>query len=152
MGLSAKRQVEIGRVCLVNFGPDEGQICVVVNVLDSNQAIVDGLTADGLTRQAINFKKLSLTDLKIPGIWLDARSVTVYKCAAKDGTVAKWNATSWAKRRAVRTARANANDFDRFKILIARKKKNQAVAKALNGGKKKAAAPAKKGKVGKGKK
>ena len=32
-----KRLVEIGRVALINSGPDEGKLCVIVDVVDQNR-------------------------------------------------------------------------------------------------------------------
>ena len=32
-----KKFVEIGRVCLVNYGPDVGKLCVIIDVVDSNR-------------------------------------------------------------------------------------------------------------------
>jgi ribosomal protein L14E/L6E/L27E len=29
--------VEIGRVCLVNYGPDEGKLCTIIDVVDGNK-------------------------------------------------------------------------------------------------------------------
>ena len=36
----------------------------------------------------------------------------------------KWNATSWAKKIATRATREGLNDFDRFKLMIAKKQVN----------------------------
>lgn len=59
------RFVEVGRVCLVNYGPDHGRLCVIVDVVDGNKALVDGPRAvTGVARQIMPFKRLSLTDLK----------------------------------------------------------------------------------------
>ena len=90
-----KRFVEIGRVALVNYGKDYGKLVVIVDVIDQTrvnpfsnfssffifnqshlndflkmcalfvfclQALVD---APDLERIPINFKRLSLTDIKI---------------------------------------------------------------------------------------
>eukprot|EP00951_Prasinocladus_malaysianus_P003678 scaffold26005_cov30-Prasinocladus_malaysianus.AAC.1 len=37
------RNVEIGRVALVNYGPDYGKLVVISDVLDHKRALVDGL-------------------------------------------------------------------------------------------------------------
>ncbi|KAG0544735.1 hypothetical protein BDA96_02G302100 [Sorghum bicolor] len=57
-----KRFVEIGRVALVNYGKDYGRLVVIVDVVDQNRALVD---APDMIRCQINFKRLSLTDIKI---------------------------------------------------------------------------------------
>ena len=35
-----KRFVEIGRVALINSGPDEGKLCVIVDVVDQNRVSI----------------------------------------------------------------------------------------------------------------
>lgn len=58
------RYVEIGRVCLINYGPDQGKLCTIIDVVDSNKALIDGpKDLTGVVRQMIPFKRLSLTDL-----------------------------------------------------------------------------------------
>lgn len=76
--MSFKRFVELGRVALIQFGPDEGKLCTIVDVVDHNRVLVDGpepLT--GVHRQAINLKRLMLTDIK-----LKAKLNASQKCAA----------------------------------------------------------------------
>jgi hypothetical protein len=63
---SSQRFVEIGRVCVITYGPDAGKLATIVNVLDNNRALVDGpepLT--GVHRHAINLKRVQLTNIKI---------------------------------------------------------------------------------------
>lgn len=43
----------------------------------------------------------------------------------------KWESSSWGKRLAKAKARKATSDFDRFKVMIARKKKSQIVKKQL---------------------
>ncbi|CAI0385806.1 unnamed protein product [Linum tenue] len=57
-----KRYVEIGRVALINYGKDYGKLVVIVDVVDQNRALVD---APDMVRSQLNFKRLTLTDIKI---------------------------------------------------------------------------------------
>ena len=43
----------------------------------------------------------------------------------------KWESSSWGKKLARASARKNLTDFDRFKVMLARKKKSQIVKKQL---------------------
>jgi len=36
--------VEVGRVCCINYGPDAGKICVIVDIVDQARALVDGVS------------------------------------------------------------------------------------------------------------
>ncbi len=69
------RFVEIGRVGLVNFGPDYGQLVTIIDVLDDNRVLIDS-TTDVVGRQVMNLKRITLTDLKVK-IQRQARYVAV---------------------------------------------------------------------------
>ena len=36
---SFKRFVEVGRVALINYGSDEGKLCVIVEIIDGNKVL-----------------------------------------------------------------------------------------------------------------
>ncbi|KAG1655043.1 hypothetical protein FOA52_008794 [Chlamydomonas sp. UWO 241] len=123
-----KRYVEIGRVVLVNYGPEYGKLYVISDVVDQSRALVD---APDATRKMMNFKRLALTDLTVAIPRLASKKVLNAKLA-EDGTFAKFAATSWGKKLAKQTATANMNDFDRFKATATRVKKARAVRKVFN--------------------
>ena len=83
---------------------------------------------NGVRRQVINFKALSLTGIVVP-ISRGARLKHLTKVWKAEGIEDKWNKTPEARRLAVRAARAAANDFDRFKVRHARKQRAMAMAK-----------------------
>jgi hypothetical protein len=58
--------VEIGRVCLINYGDQAGKLCTIVDVIDQNAALVDGPQAlTGVHRQSMSLRNLSLTPFKV---------------------------------------------------------------------------------------
>ncbi|KAK9768770.1 hypothetical protein K7432_000291, partial [Basidiobolus ranarum] len=61
---SFKRIVEVGRVVLLNHGPEAGKLAVIVEILDHNRAIVDGPTT-GVSRQAYAYRRLTMTPLVV---------------------------------------------------------------------------------------
>merc|ERR1719231_2010834 len=63
-------------------------------------------------------KRLSLTDFKST-IPRGAREKTLKLALEKDGIMAKWENTAWAKKLKAKKARADMNDFDRFKLMVA---------------------------------
>merc|ERR1712166_789762 len=89
-----RRYVELGRVCMVNFGEDYGKLVVIVDVIDNNRALVD---APGMVRRQYNFKRLGLTDIVISiGKAPDAATLKkAWTSADVDGTFA---ASSWGKK------------------------------------------------------
>merc|ERR1719199_1325 len=75
-------------------------------------------------------KRLSLTDIK-SAIPRGAREKTLKSAMTKDDTMGKWGKTAWGKKLNAQKARAAMNDFDRFKLMVARKKRSAMVKKAL---------------------
>lgn len=115
-----RRYVEIGRVALVNYGPQYGKLVVIVDVIDQNRALIDSPT---IVRTQINFKRLSLTDIKID---ISRNPLKKELKAAIDAADVhnKWDSSSWGRKLIVQKRRAALNDFDRFKVMVARIKVN----------------------------
>ena len=113
------RFVEIGRVCLVNYGPDEGKLATIIDVVDQNKCLIDG---DNIQRQIINFRRIALTDFKVK-IARNARGKTLAAAWKKDDIASKWGATAWAKKLIAKKKRANLNDFERFQVMKAKQQK-----------------------------
>ncbi|KAI4364542.1 hypothetical protein MLD38_020618 [Melastoma candidum] len=131
-----KRFVEIGRVALVNYGKDYGRLVVIVDVVDQNRALVD---APDMVRTQMNFKRLSLTDLKIDIKRVPKKS-TLIKALEDADVKNRWEKSSWGRKLIVQKRRAALNDFDRFKLMLAKIKRASVVRKELSSLKKQAAA------------
>ena len=125
------RFVEIGRIVMINYGENEGKLATIIDVVDANRALVDGpASRTGVKRHMLNFKRMSLTDIKID-IPLNARQRTLGKAfdaADVNGTFA---GSSWGKKLERKRKRSAMNDFDRFKLMIAKKQKSRAVNNTL---------------------
>lgn len=121
------RQVEVGRVVLVTYGPLYGELAVVVEIIDHQRMLVQGTN---VPRQSMSVKRATLTAIviKVPR---GAGTVAINKAIAKQDLAAKWAETAWAKKVAVRDSKAQMNDFDRFKNMIVRKKASLAARKAF---------------------
>jgi len=143
-----RRFVQIGRVVLITRGPDEGKLAVIIDIVDENRAFIDGpANITGVQRQTINFKHVSLTDIVVE-IPRAPRQATLAKAVKAADVQAKWAKSTWAKKRNARAHRATLGDFDRFKVMVARKKRNAVIGveqrKLIKSGNK-AAKPAAKG-------
>ncbi|KFO33305.1 60S ribosomal protein L14 [Fukomys damarensis] len=114
-----RRFVEVGRVAYVSFGPHAGKLVAIVDVIDQNRALVDGPCTQ-VRRQAMPFKCMQLTDfiLKFPH---SARQKYVRQAWKKADINTKWAATRWAKKIEARERKAKMTDFDRFKVMKAKK-------------------------------
>jgi large subunit ribosomal protein L14e len=126
-----KRFVEVGRVVLINYGPETGKLATIIDIVDQNKCLIDGpAEITGVSRQVIPFKRLALTDIVVK-IQMNAREKTLKKAWTEADVMAKWEASSWAKKLASRKKRASLSDFDRFKVMVAKKQKSAIIAKKL---------------------
>ncbi|KAI3997879.1 hypothetical protein MKX01_040382 [Papaver californicum] len=130
-----KRYVEIGRVALVNYGEDYGKLVVIVDVIDQNRALVD---APDMERSQMNFKRLSLADIKIDIGRIPKKKALIDAMEAAD-VKKKWESSSWGRKLFVQKKRASLNDFDRFKVMLAKIKRGGAIRQELAKLKKQAA-------------
>jgi large subunit ribosomal protein L14e len=124
------RYMEVGRIVLINYGPDKGKLACVIDIVDQNKCLIDAPTGQGVARQVISYGRIALTDLTVK-IQRNARQKTLEKAYADAGTLEAWEQSSWAKKLSARSKRANLNDFGRFKVMVAKKQKAQIIATKL---------------------
>eukprot|EP01036_Dinobryon_divergens_P023163 gene23162-31482_t len=126
------RFVEVGRVVLINFGPDAGKLATVIDVVDSKRIFVDGpQSITGVHRQVIAIKRVSLTDIVVGGVHRNSKLKNITAAWKDQDILSKWESSAWAKRLSSKKTRANLSDFDRFKVMIAKKQKAKIVADKL---------------------
>ena len=131
-------------MAFINYGDDYGKLVVIVDMVDMNRVLVDGL--GHFPRVMYPLRRLTLTRLRIP-ILRGARTGTLKKAAAKFELDKKWADTRACQKLERAKSRAATTDFDRFKIMVFRKQRGYAVRHKDLG-----KAPAKKGGKAKGKK
>ncbi|CDH53658.1 60s ribosomal protein l14 [Lichtheimia corymbifera JMRC:FSU:9682] len=119
---SFKRQVEVGRVVLLN----NNKLAVIIDIVDHKRVLIDGPTT-GVARQAWTLRHLTLTNLVVKGLPRNAGQSTVKKCLEKNDTLNTWAKSAWAQKLAQRQVRANLSDFDRFKVQKLKNKRRVAV-------------------------
>ncbi|XP_078739482.1 large ribosomal subunit protein eL14 [Lampetra fluviatilis] len=124
-----KRFVEVGRVAYIAFGPHEGKLITIVDVIDQNRALVEG-PCTGVRRQAMSFKCMQLTNIIIKFPY-GARQKTVRAAWEKGEVDKKWGESNWAKKIEARTKRAKMTDFDRFKLMKAKRMRNRIIKAEL---------------------
>ena len=126
-----RKFVEIGRVVVINYGPLSGKLAVVVDILNTSKVLVHG-PKEGVRRQEISLKRLTLTEFKLDikrGIHKD----DLVKAIEAEKIDEKFKETSYGKRMARRIKRASLTDFDRFKVMRLRQKRASLRGKVLKG-------------------
>jgi len=123
--------IEIGRVVCINYGPNAGKLCVIVDVMNQNFALVDGANqAGGVGRTTLNSKHMAITPIKID-VARSAKSKSVEAVWTGADVLGQWAASSWGKKHAKQAKRANCSDFDRFNTMLLRKKRSQIIGREL---------------------
>ena len=84
----------------------------------------------GVSRQVISYGRIALTDFTID-ISRSAGTKEITSAWSDSDVQAKWDATSWAKKLSAKAKRAGLSDFDRFKVMVARKQRSAIIAKKL---------------------
>lgn len=110
--------MEVGRVARVNYGSQEGELAVIVDIINDHRVLVDG---EHIKRQVIPIKRLQLTRLTVP-VGRGSRTGAVRAVLSKEGLAKKWADSHNGKLNAQRVRRAKLNDFERFKVTILRKR------------------------------
>ena len=119
--------VEVGRLAVINFGNLVDKLCVIVDIVDDKRVLVDVLDTKE-PRQTIPIQRLKLTDF-VAKIERAAAPEAVAKAAAE--FVEKFNETKWGKKIAADHAKAQLNDFQRFKYEQLKAKRDSLVAQEL---------------------
>eukprot|EP01038_Epipyxis_sp_PR26KG_P008233 gene8233-11141_t len=126
------RFVEIGRVVLINYGPDAGKLATIIDVVDAKRVLIDGpQSITGVHRQVLALKRLSLTDVLLEKVYRGATQKSLKKAWTEQKALEKWQSSAWAKKLDSKKKRANLSDFDRFKVMVAKKQKSKIVADKL---------------------
>merc|ERR1711967_94174 len=123
--------VKIGSIVRMNYGPDLNKLATVVNIVDDGP---ENLT--GIPRSVVTLKRVSLTGLEI-NITREARQKQLNKAWGDAKIQDKWNASPYAATLKRRSTRAGLSDFDRFKVMVARKARSVKVTAAMKKMKKK---------------
>ncbi|KAJ3562391.1 hypothetical protein NP233_g9606 [Leucocoprinus birnbaumii] len=129
-GLEIILVLTIGVVILIRDGPLSGKIAVIAEIIDHNRAIIDG-PSTGVPRQSFPYKHLLLTPFKLTKLPRGAGSGVIQKLVEREGIVEKWDKSAWAQKRATKEKRQSLGDFDRFKVMLAKKQRRDVVRKAL---------------------
>ena len=117
---------------LINYGPDAGKIATVIDVVDSKRILIDGPKSQtDVKRQVIGIKRVSLTDIVVEGLGVGAKENKLDVQFEEQNILEKWEESSWSKKLQRKQTRANTGDFDRFRVMVAKKQKSKAVAAKL---------------------
>merc|ERR1711931_209743 len=109
-----KKFAQIGRVVYLIAGKYKGKLAVIVDIIDTNRALVEG-PCNGVPRQEMKFCEMHLTAYLLK---IGRSQKTRYLRAAweKAKITERFHASKWNKNLQRAALREKMNDFDRFKL------------------------------------
>lgn len=110
--------VQVGRVARINYGPLEGKLATIVDIVSDKRVLVDG---EDIQRQIIPVARLQLTRQVIK-VGRGARTGALRKVIAKEQVAQKFSQSTLGKHYASQARRQNLTDFERFKVLVLRRR------------------------------
>ena len=122
--------VQIGRVARINYGPQEGKLATIVDIVSDKRVLVDG---ENISRQVIPVARLQLTR-QVVKVGRGARTGALRKIISKEQVAQKFAQSTLGKHYASQERRENLTDFERFKVLVLRRRLSK-LLRSKKGGK-----------------
>eukprot|EP00825_Cyclidium_porcatum_P037727 TRINITY_DN421_c0_g2_i1.p2 TRINITY_DN421_c0_g2~~TRINITY_DN421_c0_g2_i1.p2 ORF type:complete len:236 (-),score=63.69 TRINITY_DN421_c0_g2_i1:229-897(-) len=122
--MAIKKFIQLGRVVYVNYGPDKGKYGVIVNIVNLNRVQIDG---DDVKRQIIPIKRLVLTKLLMKDVFVGQRTGLLKKKIQKFDLKKKLSELQIYKAQQLKLKRAKLTDFDRFKVMVLKRRLSRGV-------------------------
>ncbi|KAI3654056.1 hypothetical protein MP228_000775 [Amoeboaphelidium protococcarum] len=135
------RFVEVGRVVFINYGENYGKPAIITDIVDQSRVMLSNPHPKyNVPLQMMALKRVSLTDfkVKIPRTigehalknklqkWEESGDCKLF---AEGGA---WEKGSWNKKLVLRAKRSAMTDFDRFKLMVAKKQRRLLVNTEVN--------------------
>jgi large subunit ribosomal protein L14e len=122
--------VQVGRVARINYGPQEGKLATIVDIVSDKRVLVDG---ENISRQVIPVARLQLTR-QVVKVGRGARTGALRKIISKEQVAQKFAQSTLGKHYASQQRRENLTDFERFKVLVLRRRLSK-LLRSKKGGK-----------------
>jgi len=110
--------IQIGRVARINYGPLEGKLATIVDILNDKRVLVDGTD---IQRQIIPVRRLQLTS-QVVKIGRGSKTGKLRKAISKENVAKKFGESTLGKAFARQQRRLHLTDFERYKVLVLRRK------------------------------
>merc|ERR1712198_254325 len=123
-----KKFAQIGRVVYLNEGPYRGKLAVIVDIIDTNSALIDG-PCHGVPRQEYKFCTMQLTRYML-SITRGQRSKLISAAWKAAQVTKKFEKSDWAKNIKKGVLRRKRTDFERFQLGRAKQTRNKMIKAA----------------------
>lgn len=134
--MNTETLLRLGRVVYINYGALSGKIAIVVDIVNENKVVIDGPTLN-VCRQVISTKRLTLTKFCLGEYKMSCTRGDLKKMIESFDLLKRFSSCGIGKRLAQQERRRNLTDFERFKVLVLRRKLSRAVRTNINKNRKK---------------
>jgi len=124
-----KNFVQIGRVAIINSGPEKGKFAVIANVIDHKRVLIDSpKTADdkytSLKRQAYSTRHLRIMKYRL-SMRPDETHNVISDLWSKHKITQRLLSSKYMVRKLKQEKKENLTDFDRFKLYKLKQRTNR---------------------------
>ena len=123
--------LELGRVVYINYGPLAGKPAVVVDIVNGTKVVIDGPGLD-IERQVISTRRLELTKFRLGNFSKNDKRSDLKKKIEEFDLLNRFNGSGVGKRIVKQQKRAALTDFDRFKVMVLKRRLSKAVRTYVN--------------------
>merc|ERR1712070_184357 len=126
-----ERFVEPGRLCRISYGADVNKMCTIIDIIDEKRVVVDGpASLTGVMRQPMPIKWLNLTDFKSE-LKRGSKEKALKSALKESDALASFTKSGWGAKIAAKAKKATLTDYERFRLMLAKKTKAKLVAKKI---------------------
>jgi len=121
--------VQIGRVAIINSGPEKGKFAVIANVIDHKRVLIDSPQTVGdkyteLKRQSYSTRHLRLMKYRL-AMRPDETHKVISGLWAKNNITSRLLSSKFMIRKLKQEKKESLNDFERFKLYKLKKRTNR---------------------------
>lgn len=123
--------LELGRVVYINYGPLAGNPAVVVDIVHGSKVVIDGPGLN-IDRQVISTKRLELTKFRLSSFTKGDKREALRQKIEQFDLKKRFESCGVGKRIVKQKKRAELGDFDRFRVMVLRRRLAKAVRTHVN--------------------
>ncbi|XP_015783871.1 60S ribosomal protein L14 [Tetranychus urticae] len=127
--MGIKPFVQRGRVAYLTCGANYGKLCVIIDIIDQNRALVSGPTT-GVRRQPLSFQKMKLTKYILKDVHPTIGDKALSLKLKESDFVDQFNKSKTGQNLKNKEKRTKMTDFDRFKLQKTKQKMNKLISRA----------------------
>jgi len=127
------RCIEVGRICVIVFGRHYRRLVIIVDMIDKNRVLVDGLNGvlSRVQRISMPIRWLETTKFRLLNLPRDTTKDQLKGLITKTNVVNEWRNSTTGRRHECIKRKERLNDFGRWKLYFVKGQFKKAVQKEV---------------------